>query len=152
MSDIISQWLSDLKKKASEKIDIVKPWMESVEKSEAVQKMGFLEIHSATITHSATVELFSKTVPANLRLFLQKFSNYADNADAWGYLTWVVKADGKAVYPFHAIVDQYGDLSLPFEMPEGVEIPPGAVLSVEVTNSHTATDYTAGVCVRGEYR
>jgi hypothetical protein len=113
---------------------------------------GFSEIDSATITKASTVTLFTKNIPTNLHLFINKFANYVADVSAWGYLTWKVCRNGIPIPPLDNVKDEYGDIATPYELAEESEFSPGDEISCTVTNTSNTDDYAAGVCVKGEYR
>lgn len=111
---------------------------------------GFDQIHSANIGATSTVELFSVTVPHKLKLLVTHFANPINNVAALGNLTWKVLRNGIATSPLDAVLDQYGDISDPYELSEPIEFFSGSTVSVVVVNS-SGVAYDAGVLLRGSY-
>ncbi len=112
-------------------------------------KIGIIDRSgSASIPALTTATILTYNVAPNHFLEIMAFSNYANDLNAWGYLTWVVKVNSIPQYPFDAVLDQKRiDLREVGDKPVAYG---GSTVTVDVTNSHATDAFKAGVNIKGD--
>lgn len=90
---------------------------------------------SAEVLAGNTDLLFTFQVPSGAKLCNIFFANYINEFDAWGLITWILKDNGRLLYPYGEITDQIA-FGAPLRELSGVEISGGDLFEIYVKNGY----------------
>jgi len=90
---------------------------------------------SAEVLAGTTDLFFTFQVPSGAKICNMFFANYINEFDAWGFITWILKKNGRLIEPYGAIQDQIA-FGAPLRELSGVEISGGDLFEIYVKNEY----------------
>lgn len=90
---------------------------------------------SAEVLAGNTDLFFSFQVPSGAKMCNLFFANYINEFDAWGFITWILKRNGRLISPYNAIQDQIA-FGAPLRELAGVEIAGGDLFEIYIKNEY----------------
>ena len=103
---------------------------------------------SVLVPDLTTVALWTYVVPSRCRFILKDLGNYLGTVAAWGFVVWVLLANGMRQPPYEAILDQIGYAAQRQPVTE-LEFGGGTTLQITAYNG-TALDCQVGISIGWE--